>query len=70
MSVAGGLLGLTALALRKWTPVKEPKENSWVARVQAGESKVPYGVAIALGALASFVEIGYLERDTLASFLM
>ena len=70
MSVAGGLLGLSALALKKWKPIKEPKANSWVARVQGGESKVPYGVAIALGALASFIEIGYLEGDTLASFLM
>lgn len=69
MSVVGGLLGLAALALRKWAPFKEPKADSWVARVQAGESKVPYGVAIVVGALASFVEIGYFSGDVLSSFL-
>lgn len=70
MSVVGGLLGLASLALRKWTPVQNPPPESWVARVQAGESKVPYGVAIVAGALASFMEIGYFDLDVLASFVL
>ena len=70
MTLMGGVLGLVSLGLKKWTPVKDPKEGSWVARVQAGESKVPYGVAIVIGALASFVNIGYFNIDVLASFLM
>ncbi|MEZ5814156.1 MAG: prepilin peptidase [Alphaproteobacteria bacterium] len=69
MSVAGGLLALAALALKKWKPVKNPKPESWIARVQAGESKVPYGVAIVMGALVSFVEIGYFRGEVLSSFL-
>lgn len=69
-SLAGGLLGLAALGLRHWKPVKNPPEGSWVEQVQGGASKVPYGVAIALGALASFVKIGYLDVDILSSFLM
>ncbi|HQX28317.1 MAG TPA: prepilin peptidase [Alphaproteobacteria bacterium] len=61
MSVVGGLVGLWAIALQKWQPVKSPAPGGWVARVQAGENKVPYGVAIVVGALASFVKLGYFN---------
>ncbi len=70
MSVVGGLLGMAALALKKWSPVKDPKPDSWVAQAQAGESKVPYGVAIVVGALVSFLKIGYFDVEVLSSFLI
>jgi len=70
MSFVGGALALLALALQKWTPFKSPKPDSWVARVQGGESKVPYGVAIVIGALASFAKIGYFSGDVLSSFVL
>jgi Flp pilus assembly protein protease CpaA len=70
MALAGGLLGLTALALRKWKPVKNPPAGSWIARVQAGEGSVPYGIAISLGALASFLYLGYLGVDVLYAFAL
>ncbi len=70
MTLAGGLLALVSLALQKWTPIKAPKEGSWIARVQGGESKVPYGVAIFIGALVSFVKIGYFDGEVLRSFLL
>jgi prepilin peptidase CpaA len=70
MALTGGLLGVVALLLRKYKPFKNPKAGSWIDRVQAGESKVPYGIAIALGALASFVELGYFSPEVLSSFLM
>ena len=70
MSFAGGLLGLAALAMKKWTPVKKPKAGSWIARVQGGENKVPYGVAIVVGALVSFLKIGYFDGEVLSSFLI
>ncbi len=69
MTFAGGILALVALALRKWKPFSSPPEGSWIARVQDGESKVPYGVAIVFGALASFVNIGYFSIDVLESLL-
>lgn len=68
-SLAGGLLGVAALAIRKWKPFKDPEEGSWIAQVQGGASKVPYGVAIALGALASFVKLGYVGVDNFSLFL-
>lgn len=70
MTLVGGLLGLAALALHRWKPVKAPREGGWIARVQAGENKVAYGVAIVLGALASFVKLGYLGGEVLRSFLV
>ena len=68
-SLFGGLLGVTALLLKKFKPVKEPLKGSWIDQVQNGASKVPYGIAIMLGALASFVKIGYFNVDTFRIFL-
>jgi len=68
-SVFGGLLGLTAIILKKYKPIKTPLKGSWVDQVQSGVGKVPYGIAIMLGALASFVKIGYFSIDTFRIFL-
>ncbi|MGQ0526922.1 MAG: A24 family peptidase [Alphaproteobacteria bacterium] len=68
-TLTGGVLGLISLVLLKWKPVKNAQAGSWIARVQAGESKVPYGIAIVIGALASFCNLGYFELETLRSFL-
>jgi prepilin peptidase CpaA len=70
MTLSGGLLGLSALVLRKTRPFKAPAEGSWVAQVQVGQSKVPYGVAILCGILASFIKLGYLGSEVLSSFLL
>lgn len=69
MSLCGGLLGLAALVAQRWKPFAAPKEGSWIARVQGGESKVPYGIAIVFGALVSFVKLGYVDPQALSSFL-
>lgn len=70
MALAGGILGLVGLLIRKYKPFKSAPEGSWIATLQAGESKVPYGIAIMLGALASFLELGYLSPEVLSSFLL
>lgn len=69
MALIGGVLGLVGLYIRKYKPFKIPQTDGWVDRLQKGESKVPYGVAIVGGVLASFVKIGYFSGDVLASFL-
>lgn len=68
MTLAGGLIGLAAIALSKWKPFKSPKPEGWIARVQAGENKVPYGVAILCGALACFLNLGYFGEEILSFF--
>lgn len=70
MAVIGAVLGGAALLLRRYKPVAAPSAGGWIARVQQGESKVPYGVAITAGMLAAFIKIGYLSIDTLAAFLL
>ena len=72
MSLAGGVVALIGLALRKWKPfkIKRGQSKTWIARVQKGESKVPYGVAIVAGALASFLKIGYFDSEVLSSFIL
>lgn len=69
MALVGGVLGLVAIILQKFKPVKSPKPDSWIAQVQGGASKVPYGVAIVIGALASFLKIGYLNVDNFSLFI-
>ncbi len=65
MALVGGLLGVVTLLLRKHKPFKNAKDGTWIARAQAGENAVPYGVAISAGALASFVWLGYFTPDNL-----
>jgi len=68
-SLFGGVLGVAAILIRKYKPIKSPEKGSWIDQVQNGAGKVPYGIAIVLGALASFVKIGYFDVDTFRVFL-
>ncbi len=69
MALVGGLLGAFAIIVKKYKPFKNPKPDSWIGQVQGGANKVPYGVAIVIGALASFVKIGYLNVDNFSLFI-
>lgn len=61
MSLAGGVVAGISLILKKWKPVKNPPEGSWVDKAQQGHPSVPYGIALACGALAAFIYLGYLD---------
>jgi len=54
MAIAGGLLGILSLLLRKYRPVKNPPPGSWAATVQDGGNAVPYGIALSVGVWAAF----------------
>jgi len=69
MALAGGLLGVVALVIKKWKPFQSPPEKSWVGQLQAGHNKVPYGIAIFIGALAFFAKVGYYDLEFLAEFV-
>ena len=60
MTALGGLLALFALIIQKTKPFKAPRQGSWIAKLQAGESAIPYGVAIAGGVVAMFWQTGLL----------
>ncbi len=66
MGIMGAVLSIAALMIRKAKPVKEPKADSWIDKLQKGENAVPYGIAIAVGALIAFYEIGYFDPDMLS----
>lgn len=70
MALSGALFAALTLVLKKRKPVKKPFPGSWIARAQAGENVVPYGVPIALGAVAGFIESGLMMPDNLSLFLM
>ncbi len=70
MAVMGGVLGGVTLVLNKWKPVKNPQENSWIARSQTGAKDVPYGIAIFAGAVFSFWQAGYLQPTELIALAM
>lgn len=69
MAVSGGILGVSALIIKKRKPFASTAENSWIDQLQKGQSKVPYGIAIAVGAVVAFVQIGYLDLATFQRFL-
>lgn len=69
MMVAGGVLGVAALLIRRFKPFTNPSPQSWIGQLQAGADKVPYGVAIVIGAFVSFGFLGYLGTDVLSAFL-
>ncbi|MGH1398074.1 MAG: A24 family peptidase [Alphaproteobacteria bacterium] len=62
-ALIGGVLGLVALFLQRFKPVAAPAEGAWVALVQGGEGKVPYGIAIFGGAVLAFLKLGYFSSD-------
>ena len=64
-ALAGGLLGAVTLYLEKKKPLKIDGGDGWLAKAQAGERKVPYGVAIFLGALITFWQLGYIQPESL-----
>mgnify|MGYP000138462461 FL=1 len=68
-AVFGALLGIFALIVTKKKPFKKPLDGSWIDRLQKGEGRVAYGIAIAAGMIVSFIGEGYLAKDTLLQFL-
>jgi prepilin peptidase CpaA len=61
MSLAGGVIAATSLYLQKKKPFASPAEGSWIDVAQKGGGTVPYGIAIAVGALASFIYLGFFS---------
>ncbi len=69
MSIIGAALSLLALVIRKVKPFENPAEESWIGKLQKGESVVPYGIAITGGAIVAFLSHGYISPSTLECFL-
>lgn len=60
MAVVGGLLAVATLVLKRKPLFPNAKEGSWPYKAQSGVNAIPYGIAIAAGAITAFGSIGYL----------
>lgn len=63
MGIAGGVIALLSLWMRRKKPFKNPPEGSWMAQVQAGRNAVPYGIAIGIGAWAAMLSTSFLHHQ-------
>ena len=66
MAMLGALLGLTTKLLQARKPIQNPKEGSWIAKSQAGQPGVPYGIAICFGVIVAFYQLDYFSPEKLA----
>jgi len=62
MGIAGGVIALISLWIRRKKPFAAPPAGSWPAEVQAGRNALPYGIAIAFGFWAALLVTGFLHR--------
>ena len=67
-SVAGGILTLLILQLRQW-PLPAPLSSQpWLQRLHDKEGGVPYGIALAIGALLIYPETEWMKAIDLSRF--
>ncbi len=69
-SLFGGVLTLVLLQLRQW-PLPYPLTGqAWLLRLHAKESGIPYGIALAIGALLIYPETDWVKAVDLAHFAL
>ena len=67
-SVFGGALTLLLLQFRQW-PLPYPfAGQAWLLRLHAKESGIPYGIALAVGALMVYPETDWIKAVDLTHF--
>ena len=68
-SLFGGALTLLLLQFRQW-PLPHPfSSQSWLLRLHDRESGIPYGIALALGALMIYPETMWIRAIDIALFV-
>jgi prepilin peptidase CpaA len=69
-SLFGGALTLLLLQFRQW-PLPYPfAGQTWLLRLHAKESGIPYGIALAIGALMIYPETDWIKAVDLAHFAL
>lgn len=69
MAIAGGVMGGLTLLLNKKQLFKKPVQGGWIEAAQAGQKKVPYAVAILVGAVVAFWQTGFISPQELVSLI-
>jgi prepilin peptidase CpaA len=69
-SLFGGVLTILLVQFRQWPLPYVLVGQSWLLRLHAGESGVPYGIALAVGALLVYPETEWVKAVDLAHFAL
>ena len=69
-SMFGGALTLLLLQFRQWPLPYALAGQTWLLRLHAKESGIPYGIALALGALTIYPETEWVKAIDLAHFAL
>ena len=67
-SLFGGALTLLLLQLRQWPLPYAFVGQAWLIKLHAKESGIPYGIALAIGALLIYPETEWIKAVDLAHF--
>jgi prepilin peptidase CpaA len=69
-SMFGGALTVLLLQFRQWPLPYALAGQTWLLRLHAKESGIPYGIALALGALTIYPETEWVKAIDLAHFAL
>src|SRR5215475_7211696 len=67
-SLFGGALTLLLVQFRQWPLPYSLSSQAWLLRLHAKESRVPYGIALAMGALLIYPDTEWVKAVNLAHF--
>jgi len=67
-SLFGGALTLLLLQFRQWPLPYQFAGQPWLTKLHAKESGIPYGIALAIGALVVYPETEWIKAVDLARF--
>ena len=69
-SLLGGALTLLLLQFRQWPLPHALASQGWLSRLHAKESGIPYGIALAIGALMIYSQTEWMKAVDLARFAL
>jgi prepilin peptidase CpaA len=69
-SLFGGVLTLALLQFRQWPLPYLLATQPWLTRLHAKETGIPYGIALAIGALMIYPDTDWIRAIDLAHFAM
>ena len=69
-SLLGGVLTIVLLQMRQWPLPYALTGQTWLLRLHAKESGIPYGIALAIGALMIYPETDWVKAVDLARFAL
>jgi prepilin peptidase CpaA len=69
-SLFGGVLTIVLLQMRQWPLPYALTGQTWLLRLHAKESGIPYGIALAIGALMIYPETDWVKAVDVARFAL